>query len=77
MAQKQLLWVEVGAHAVRSQQAKARWGNVGRRGCHVSLGCLCCVLEASWVIWYRQISLCGAPPQGVVCKVPPISEWVV
>jgi hypothetical protein len=27
--------------------------------------------------WRRQLALCGAPMQGVVCKAPLISEWVV
>jgi len=50
---------------------------VGRRGCRVALGCVCVVFEAFWAVWRRQLSLCGAPPQGVVCKAPHISEWVV
>ena len=44
-----------------------------RRGCV----CVCFVFEASWAVWRRQFSLYGAPPQGVVCKAPLISEWVV
>jgi hypothetical protein len=38
-----------------------------------------CVLSLKpfWAVWRRQLSLCGAPPQGVVCKAPLISEWVV
>jgi hypothetical protein len=34
-------------------------------------------LKPFWAVWRRQLSLCGAPPQGVVCKAPLISEWVV
>ena len=30
----------------------------------------------SGVVWRRQLSLCGAPPRGVVCKAPLIFEWV-
>jgi hypothetical protein len=31
--------------------------------------CVCVVFEASWAVWRRQLSWCGASPQGVVCKV--------
>ena len=75
MAQKSLLWVEVGAHAMRN---RSKCGGVGWAGAGVAwrLG-VCVVFEASWAVWRRQLSLCGAPPQGVVCKAPLISEWVV
>ena len=75
MAQKPLLWVEVGAHAVRN---RSKCGGVGWAGAGVAwrLG-VCVVFEASPAVWRRQLSLCGAPPQGVVCKAPLISEWVV
>jgi hypothetical protein len=38
---------------------------------------VCVVFEAFLVVWRRQLSLCGVPPQGVVFKSPLISEWVV
>jgi hypothetical protein len=75
MTQKPLLWVEVGAHAVRN---RLKYGGVGWAGAGVAwrLG-VCVVFEVSLAVWRRQLSLCGAPPQGVVCKAPLISEWVV
>jgi hypothetical protein len=74
MTQKPLLWVEVGAQKVR-----VCWGGEGRRECRECRVALVCVLSLKpfWAVWRRQLSLCGAPPQGVVCKAPLISEWVV
>ena len=76
MAQKPLLWVEVGAHAVRK---RSECGGMVWVGAGVAWRlCVCClVFEASSAVWRRQLSLCGAPPQGVVCKAPLVSEWVV
>ena len=73
-AQKPLLWVEVGAHAVRN---RSKCGAV-RAGADVAwrLG-VCVVFEAFWAAWRRQLSLWGAPPQRAVCKTPLIFEWVV
>ena len=48
------------------------YGGVGRRGCRVALVCVLS-LKPPWAVWRRQVSLCGAPPQGVVCKAPLIS----
>jgi hypothetical protein len=36
------------------------WARVSRGAC------VCVVFEASSAVWRRQLSLCGAPPQGVV-----------
>ena len=57
MAQKPLLWVEVGAHAVRN---RAKCGGVGWAGAGVAwrLG-VCVVFGASPAVWRRQLSLCG------------------
>ena len=75
MAQKPLLWVKVGVHAVRK---RLECGGVGWAGAGVAWRlCVCVVFEATWAVWRRQILLCGAPPQGVVCKAPLISGWVV
>jgi hypothetical protein len=63
MAQKPLLWVEVGAHAVRN---RSKCGGVGWEGAGVAwrLG-VCVVFEASWAAWRRQLSLFGAPRRGL------------
>jgi hypothetical protein len=57
MGQKPLLWVEVGAHAVRNRSK----GGVGWAGTGVAwrLG-VCVVFEAFLTVWRRQLSLCGA-----------------
>ena len=49
MAQKPLLWVEVGAHAVRN---RSKCGEVGGAGAGVAwcLG-VCVFFEASWTVW--------------------------
>ena len=76
MTQKPLLWVEVGAHAVRkrSECAGVVWAGAG-----VGRVALVCALSLKpfRAVWRRQLSLCGAPLQGVVCKAPLTSEWVV
>jgi hypothetical protein len=63
IAQKPLVWVEVGAHAVRN---RSKCGGVMWAGAGVAcrLG-VCFVFEAFWAVWRRQLSLCGALPQGV------------
>jgi hypothetical protein len=75
MAQKPLLWVEAGAHAVRNGSKCGGVGCVGA-GAAWRLG-VCVAFEATWAVWRRQLFLCGALPQGVMCKAPLISEWVV
>ena len=68
MAQKPLLWVEVGAHVVRN---RSKCGGVVWAGAGVAwhLG-VYVVFEAFLAVWRRQLSLCGIPSQGVVCKTP-------
>jgi hypothetical protein len=55
MAKKLLLWVEVGAHAVRN---RPKCGGVGWACAGVAwrLG-VCIVFEATWAVWRRQLSL--------------------
>jgi hypothetical protein len=54
-----------------------RWGGVGRCGCCVALVCVLSLeLSGVRVVWRRELSLCVAPPQRVVCKAPLISEGV-
>jgi hypothetical protein len=67
MAQKPLLGVEVGAHAVR-KRSKCGWVGCGgqarvSRGAWVCVWRLgvCVVCEAFLAVWRRQLSLCGAP----------------
>jgi len=36
--------------------------------------CVYLVFEAFWAVWRRQLLLCGALPQEIVCKAPMISE---
>ena len=76
MAQKPLLWVEAGAHAVRKRSEYSGVVWVGA-GVAWRLYVCCLVFEASSAVWRRQLSLYGAPPQGVVGKAPLISKWVV
>jgi hypothetical protein len=73
MAQKPLLWGEVGAHAVckRSECGGVVWAGEG------AAWRLCVVIEAFWAVWRRRLSLCGALLQGVACKAPLTSGWVV
>jgi len=75
MAQKPLLWVKVGAHAVR-KQVNVWCGGVGWAGAGVAwrLSVLV-VFEACLAAWRRQLSLCGAPPQGLLStmRYPPCS----
>jgi hypothetical protein len=55
--QKPLLWVEVGAHAVRN---RSQCGGVMWAGADVAsrLG-VCVAFEAFWAVWRRQLSLCS------------------
>jgi len=55
MAQKPLLWVEAGAHAVRN---RSKCGGVEWAGVGVAwrLG-VCVVFGAFWAVWRRQLSL--------------------
>jgi hypothetical protein len=61
MTQNPLLWVEVGAYAVRKKSGCAGvvWAGAGVR---VALVCVLS-LKPVWAVWRRQHSLCGAPPQ--------------
>jgi hypothetical protein len=67
--------------ACGAQQVKVWWGWFGRA--HVLRGAWVCVFGVlslkpvglSGIC--RRLSLCGAPPQGVLCKAPLISEWAV
>jgi hypothetical protein len=69
MAQKPLLWEEVGAHA-GAQKVKNAMGRGGQA--RVSRGArarVCFVFEASWaVVWRRQLTLYGAPRRGLCAK---------
>jgi hypothetical protein len=59
--------------ACGAQKVRVCWGGVGRRRCRVALMCVLS-LKPFWAAWRSQLSLCGAPPQGVVCKAPLISD---
>jgi hypothetical protein len=53
---------------------------LGKRGCNVGLACCVwqfSVYEAPLALWHRQLSLCGTPPQEIVCTAPLIFDWVV
>ena len=67
MTQKPLLWVEVGARAVRERSK--RGGGCGQSA-NVAWRLCGCVLSVKPVmaVWCRQLSLCGAPPRGFCAK---------
>jgi len=70
ITQKPLMWVEVGAHAVRKRPefAGAVWvgAGVSRRGRRVALVCVLS-LKSFWVVWRRQFSF--TPQQWLLCYI--------
>ena len=68
MTQKPLLWVEVGARAVRERSKTCVW-RAGQCECRVApvFGVRC--VEPDSALWCHQLSLCGAPSRGM-CEAP-------
>ena len=79
MTQKPLLWVDVGAHAVRmrcacgAQKVIVCWGGVSRRGCRVALACALS-LKPFWAVWRLASSAFFVWCSPVLVLL--ISEWV-